>query len=128
MLLVGLTVVGAVGALLVHPALFVNVPLLLLAARLFSSLTITIADGELRWHFGPGWIHKKIALPEIASAKVIRTTFIDGWGIHFTRHGWLYNIAGHGAVAITLKNGKRFALGSDEAENLAAQLTSSLRN
>ncbi|MFT3870892.1 MAG: hypothetical protein QM715_20760 [Nibricoccus sp.] len=60
--------------------------------------------------------------------KAIQTSFLDGWGIHFTRHGWLYNIAGRDAVAFTLKNGKRLALGSDEAENLAAQIASSLRN
>jgi hypothetical protein len=128
MLMVGLAVVGAVVASRFHPAFFVTVPIMLLTAWLFSSLNIAIADGELRWHFGPGLIRKKIALSEIASAKVIQTTFIDGWGIHFTRHGWLYNIAGCGAVAITLKNGKRFALGSDEPEKLAEQILSTLKS
>jgi hypothetical protein len=128
MLMVGLAVVGAVVASRFNPALFVTVPIMLLTAWLFSSLTVAIADGELRWHFGPGLIRKKIVLAEIASVIVIKTTFIDGWGIHFTGHGWLYNISGFGAVAITLKTGKRFALGSDEPEQLAAQILSALKN
>lgn len=127
--LISLAVVGAIVAVgFPHAALLITIPILLLSAWLFSSLTIAIADGELRWHFGPGLNRKKIALAEIASAKVIRTTFIDGWGIHFTRHGWLYNIAGRGAVAITLKNGKRFALGSDESDLLAERILSSLQS
>ena len=33
-----------------------------------------------------------------------------------------HNVSGFGAVAIQLKNGKRFCLGSDEPEALAAAL------
>jgi hypothetical protein len=90
---------------------------------LFHSLTIEIADGELRWWFGPGWIHKRVPLASVASAKVVRTSLLEGWGIHYSRFGWLYNVSGFDAVAVTLNNGKRFCLGSDEAETLAAELT-----
>jgi hypothetical protein len=85
-------------------------------------LTIEITEWELRWRFGPGLFRKSVKLSDIASAKPVRTNFLNGWGIHLTRFGWLYNVSGLDAVAITLKNGKRFALGTDEAHSLLAAL------
>ena len=68
-----------------------------------------------------------MARTEIASVKPVRTNTLEGWGIHYSRFGWLDNVSGFSAVAITLRNGKRFALGSDEpekwAENLVQQTT-----
>src|ERR1041384_4989714 len=106
-----------IGFAVLKPLLIV-VLILVLCGWLFHSLTIEIADGELRWRFGPGLIRKRVPLTEIASAQLIRTTFINGWGIHLTSFGWLYNVSGFDAVAITLRNGKRFALGTDEPQAL----------
>jgi hypothetical protein len=39
-------------------------------------------------------------------------------GIHVTPYGWLYNVAGWDAVAITLCEGRRFALGTDDPHGL----------
>ena len=102
--------------------LLVGVPILLLGGWLFHSLTIEIADGQLRWRFGPGWIRKQVRLEAIAGAKSVRTNFIEGWGIHLSRFGWLYNVSGWDAVAITLKDGKCFALGTDEPQALLASI------
>ena len=117
-----MAVVFAVVAATVCRPLLITVSLLLLVAWLFYSLTIEIAEGELRWRFGAGLIRKRIALDEIVSAQVVRTMVLEGWGIHYSRFGWLYNVSGFGAVAITLRNGKRFCLGTDEPEILAARL------
>jgi hypothetical protein len=43
-------------------------------------------------------------------------------GIHLSRFGWLYNVSGFDAVAIILKSGKRFALGTDEPDALLQAL------
>lgn len=95
---------------------------LLAGAALFSSLRIVITDTELCWAFGPGILKKRVALEEIQHAEETTTRFVEGWGIHLTRRGWLYNVSGFGAVAIRLKSGKRFVLGSDEPRQLAAVL------
>jgi hypothetical protein len=106
------------------------VPALFLAALLsgvgwlFHSLTIEIADDELRWRFGPGWIRKRVPLDMIDDVQPVRTNFYEGWGIHLSRFGWLYNIAGFDAVAVRMKNGQHFALGTDEPATLAAHLQS----
>ncbi len=95
-----------------------SVPILLVCAWLFHSLTIEISDRELRWRFGPGLIRKSVSLNEIVSAGPVRTGL--SWGIHWgPRTGWLYNVSGFDAVAVTLRSGKIFTLGTDEPEVLA---------
>jgi hypothetical protein len=117
---------GAIGlaillnaALVPHPASlpWVGASLLLVGA-LFSTLTIAIEDGLLRASFGPGLIQKKVKLAEIASVRPIPVRWWYGWGIRLTPYGWLYNVSGWEAVEITLRNGRRFCLGTDEPENL----------
>lgn len=95
---------------------------LALAMWLFGSLTIELAGGVLKWRLGPGLIRRSLPVDLIAEARAVRTRWIDGWGIHYTRLGWLYNVAGFDAVAITLKNGKQFALGTDEPDRLLTAL------
>lgn len=113
------------GGLAMRPLLF-GIPILALCAWLFHSLTIEISEGELRWRFEPGWIHKRVSLAEITSARIVRTNVLEGWGIHLSRFGWLYNVSGFNAVSITLKNGKRFCLGTDEPSVLMAKLNEHL--
>lgn len=102
--------------------MLIGAVVLVIASVLFRSMTVEITDTELIWKLGGGWLRKRIALHDITSAKAIRTGVLEGWGIHYTRFGWLYNVSGFDAVAITLNSGKRFALGTDEAEKLAATL------
>jgi hypothetical protein len=126
------TILWAVGVLflitlagaIVLNVLLVGAALMLITAWLFRSMTVEISDADLSWCFGSGWLRKSVPLNEIVSAEVIRTTFFYGWGIHYTPRGWLYNVSGYGAVAITLRNGKRFCLGSDEPEKLVRCLAS----
>ena len=101
--------------------LCISAPILLASAWLCHSLTIEIGGGELRWRFGPGLIRKSVNLAEIISAEPVRIG--PSWGIHWSpRSGWLYNVSGFGAVAVTLRSGKKFALGTDEPQVLATRL------
>jgi drug/metabolite transporter superfamily protein YnfA len=93
--------------------------LFLLFALLFYSLTVEVTGESLHWWFGPGIISKKVALSSILGAEATATKVIEGWGIHLTGRGWLYNVSGFGAVLVTQKDGKRFLIGSDEPERLA---------
>ena len=74
---------------------------------LFYALTVEIDATHLRFRFGIGLIRKRIPLAEIADARPVRNSWIHGWGIHRTPHGWLYNVSGWEAVEITLTSGKR---------------------
>ncbi len=73
-----------------------------------------------------GLICKKIPLAEIAACEPIRIRWWYGWGIHLTLYGWLYNVSGFDAVAIKLRDGRKFALGTDDPDGLATAIRSSL--
>jgi hypothetical protein len=88
------------------------------AGFLFSSLAIDVTEEYLRWRFGPGLVRGKVALARIHDAQVESSGFSEGWGIHYTSRGWLYNVSGTRVVVVTLNNGSRFMLGTDEPEHL----------
>lgn len=102
--------------------LFTIIGILGICGFLFSSLTIRITDRALRWEFGFGLLRREVPLAEIEKAEVTETTFLQGWGIHHTSRGWLYNVSGFQAVVVRLKSGKTFLLGTDEPDRLRAAL------
>lgn len=131
----GVTILAALGlgAVLCLLSAIVSAPharltLVLLAAVLgicailFSSLTIELSESSLSWQFGPGLLRKQVATSVIKNAIVTKTRLVNGWGVHFTSRGWLYNVSGFDAVQVTLKSGKTFLLGTDEPEQLCAAL------
>jgi hypothetical protein len=104
-----------------RPALFLTL-VLLLSALLFWNLTIKIDNETLRASFGIGLIHKTVPVANIAACEPIRIRWWWGWGIHLTPYGWLYNVSGWDAVVITLRNGRRFCLGTDQPDDLVAAI------
>jgi hypothetical protein len=100
--------------------------LLIISGVLLSSLTVEISDGELRFHFGPGFWQKRFALTEVAAADVTRSSWWEGWGIRITPRGMLYNVSGTDAVEVKLRSGQRFRIGTDEPEALAQALRMSI--
>ena len=92
--------------------------IVLIAALLFSSLTIEIKDNALLWRFGIGLIRKRVSVAEIEHVEPVRNSWLYGWGIRITPYGWLYNVSGLDAVQIRLKSGKTFRLGTDEPQRL----------
>jgi hypothetical protein len=92
--------------------------ILLICAIVFSKLTIKIDGESLEASFATGLIRKKVPLAEIAEFEPVRISWWHGWGIHLTPYGWLYNVSGLDAVAITLRNGRKFALGTDDIDGL----------
>jgi hypothetical protein len=92
--------------------------ILLFCLVLFYKLKITIDNEILCASFGLGIIRKKVRLEEIVGCEPIRIRWWYGWGIHLTPYGWLYNVSGFNAVAITLRDGRRFAFGTDDPHGL----------
>ena len=117
----------ASGGLIGHRAPPVIVSIILLVCLvLFYRLKISIEDETLSASFGLGVIRKKVRLAEIASCEPIRIRWWYGWGIHLTPRGWLYNVSGFDAVAITLHDGKKLALGTDDPNGLATAIRNSI--
>jgi hypothetical protein len=92
--------------------------ILLLCLLLFYKLRITIEGETLCASFGIGVIRKRVGLEEIVGCEPIRIRWWYGWGIHLTPCGWLFNVSGFDAVAITLRDGGKCALGTDDPDEL----------
>ena len=123
MLLIGAAITLTIGAL--NPAdwiSFVITVLLLLTIAGFYKLRIKIDNENLCASLGVGIIRKKVPVAEIATCEPIRIRWWYGWGIHFTPYGLLYNISGWDAVAITLRDGRHFSLGTDDPHGLAVAI------
>jgi len=131
-LVLGAVLIGALIVLLVltgvmaDPAgrtvLLIVGALMLAAVWLFSSLTITVDADRLAWRFGPGLIRKAVPIDTVVHAERTRTSWLAGWGIHWTPRGWLYNVAGLDAVLVRLSSGQQFLLGTDDPDGLVAAL------
>jgi hypothetical protein len=104
-----------------RPALFLA-SVLFLSALFFWKLTVKIDNETLRVSFGIGLIHKTVPVANIVASEPIRIRWWWGWGIHWTPYGWLYNFSGLDAVAITLRNGRRLCLGTDQPNDLVAAI------
>lgn len=96
--------------------------LFLIAIVVFYKLTIKIEDETLCASFGVGLIRKKLPVSDIAGWEPIRIRWWYGWGIYLTPDGWLYNVGGWEAVEITLRNNKKFALGTDDPDGLISAI------
>jgi lipid-A-disaccharide synthase-like uncharacterized protein len=106
----------------VKPYIYLTIAVFGALLLLFYRLETVIDQTEIRISFGIGLIKKKIALGEIEQTEAVRNTFWYGWGIRLTPHGWMWNIAGYDAVQLTLKSGKKFRIGTDNAQLLKSEI------
>jgi len=111
----------------------VLVPLLVLGLMIFllvimSRLTVSISANTLRIRFGPvGLVRKEWRLSEIVAATAVTNPWYYGYGLRWTPHGPLYNVAGRHAVEILLMSGKKVRIGTDEPETLAGAINHAIQ-
>lgn len=117
----------SVGALLFYagPAnlgalILIAVSLLFLTLRLITQ----VDEKGIKFRFFP-FVRRKYQWHEIASAKVVNYGFVGGWGIRlFTVYGTIYNVKGNKGLAVELKNGDKFCLGTQRPDELQKTLSS----
>jgi hypothetical protein len=97
---------------------------LIVLAWLFSSLTVSVSEDELRWYFGPGAWKYRLALAEIEAVRIVRNDVLNGFGIRMRPGFRLYNVSGLDAVELRLKTGEIRRIGTDDAAGLAGALKS----
>jgi hypothetical protein len=100
--------------------------ILVVAGITFHSLTIEVSEGELRWHFGPGFLSYRLALDEIRTVSIVRNRWWNGFGIRMAPGFRLYNAYGTNAVELRLKSGDIRRIGTDDPQGLAAALKSAI--
>lgn len=108
--LVGIVVAAAFGILLL----------------LFHSLTVSVKGDSVRIAFGVGLVRTSIPLASVRGCRKVRSPWYYGWGIHWFPGGVIYNISGFEGVELDLETGRRFRIGSDEADRLEMAITTAL--
>ena len=103
---------------------YVGIPFVLMSVvlALFHSLTVRVSKNELQIVFGIGVISRTWQTADIEDFVAVKNHWILGWGIKRFRGGWLYNVSGQDAVEISLRNGTKFRIGTDEPRELLAAL------
>ncbi|MEN0067941.1 MAG: hypothetical protein AAGA48_37775 [Myxococcota bacterium] len=90
---------------------------------LVGMLTVLIDDRALELRLGIGLIRRRIPLDTIVSVDAGR----HGWwwlgpGAHWTPSGWLWHAAGSRAIKLTLADGRRLRVGTDEPDHLVVAI------
>ncbi|MEM8999873.1 MAG: phosphoethanolamine transferase domain-containing protein [Bacteroidota bacterium] len=81
-------------------------------------LKTAIDKNGIQMHFFP-FIKKRVAWSDIKNVKVVNYGFVGGWGIRlWTTYGTVYNIKGNKGLAVELKNGKKFLIGTQKETEL----------
>jgi hypothetical protein len=96
--------------------------ILVVALLLFSTLTVEVDKEALRLRFGVGLIRKRFDLAEIRGWEAVRNPWYCGWGIRLRPRSVLWNVSGYDAVELTLADGRRFRIGTDEPDALVAAI------
>ena len=121
-------VCGAVGAAIAFragqwPASVALIVIMFGAAILFSSLTVEVSGGELRWYFGPGLWTYRLPLEAIQEVAVVRNHWWNGYGIRVAPGFRLYNVSGLDAVELRVGASDVRRIGTDDPQGLAQALT-----
>ncbi|MDE3155823.1 MAG: hypothetical protein KGN76_12010 [Acidobacteriota bacterium] len=95
-------------------ALRLGIVVLLAAAYVFGSLTTEVDHERFRFWFGSRLIRRSFLLSEIRSCRPVTNRWWYGLGIHRMPDGWLYNVSGAQAVELTLQDGRKLRVGTDE--------------
>jgi hypothetical protein len=125
-LIAGAVLLASLASMEPSPARWLGLALALvmaILAGLFSSLTVEVEDHELRWYFGPGAWSYRLAPTEIESVRVVRNSWLNGFGIRMRPGFRLYNVSGLDAVELKLKSGEIRRIGTDDPSGLAAALS-----
>lgn len=98
--------------------------LVLFVLASFSSLTVSVDEQSVKIRFGWGIFRKTFLLAQVATVKQVQNPWYYSWGIHYWLWPkmWVFNIAGLGAVELTMKNGKIFRIGTNEPEKLESAI------
>ena len=92
----------------------------LLGLFLMMRLKTEIDQSEIRVSFFP-FVKKSVKWREIKKAEVLNYGFVGGWGIRLSfKYGTVYNIKGNMGLAIELRNGKRFVIGTQREKELGS--------
>ena len=88
----------------------------------FMTLSTKITEKTIHIRFFP-FVNKTIPWNDVEKAEVVRYGFVGGWGIRLgTQYGTAYNMSGNIGLAIQLKSGVKYLLGTQKEEEVSVLL------
>ncbi|MEI8642028.1 hypothetical protein P4S68_16875 [Pseudoalteromonas sp. Hal099] len=102
--------------------LMVFAGVLVLVGFLFHGLTVKVDEHTISWAFGPGVAGQRLALADIVEAKAVQNSYRHGIGIRITHDGWVYSVSGFSALQLTLKDGTKYRVGTNDQQGLLRAL------
>ncbi len=88
----------------------------------FMSLRTTIDAEKIQVRFYP-FKTKTIAWNQVEQAEVLNYGFVGGWGYRlWTKYGTVFNVKDKIGLAITLKDGKKYLIGTQKESELRSVL------
>lgn len=100
---------------------------LLIAFFYFLQLKTKITSDEISFTFFP-LASKKVKWEYVSEAKIVDYGFVGGWGVRlWTPYGTVYNTKGKIGLAIEMKNGSKFLIGTQketELKNVLKEISS----
>jgi hypothetical protein len=99
-----------------NAAILLFAGILLLVAVLFYGLTIKVdtQSKQFTWWLGPGLIKKTLSFDEITAVRAVKNSLRHGIGMKITNDGWVYSVSGFSAVEITLQDGMKYRVGTND--------------
>ncbi|CAH9059659.1 hypothetical protein PSECIP111951_02115 [Pseudoalteromonas holothuriae] len=99
--------------------------ILAILASLFYGLTIEVNKQKrtLSWWFGPGVVKKTLSFDDIEEIKGVTNSFRHGIGMRITNDGWVYSASGFSAIEVSLPDGMKYRLGTNDKAQLLDALS-----
>jgi hypothetical protein len=109
------------------PFVYAAMAVMALMVPLFGWLTVTVDEEHVTARFGIGLIRKRIKIRDIKDAEAMRNKWWYGWGMRVGPNGWIYCVSGLDAVAVELKGGGTFTIGTNEPEELTLAIKNKIK-
>lgn len=100
---------------------------MILCLAVFATLTVEVDDQAIHLKFGIGVIRKRFLLKDVETSRAVKNPWYYSWGIHVIPNGWIFNVSGWEAVELQMKNGRKYRIGTDDAEGLANAVKAGMR-
>ena len=100
--------------------------ILLASMTLFHRLRVVVSGAGVEVAFGFGWPRRVFPLTAIRGARVVRNSWLYGWGIRLIPSGWMFNVSGLDAVELDLALGRKFRIGTDDPQGLESAIRAAL--
>jgi hypothetical protein len=114
---------GSMGSLIGDAVIPIVTVVVVMLIASFATLTVEVDQENVQLYFGPGVIKKTIPISAIRFHKPVRNKWYYGFGIRYYPGGTLWNVSGLHAIELTLRDGKRFRIGTDEPQALSEALS-----